>query len=209
MRKTRTGEDEIDLRENLTIFREDCGGLCNLPRELLQNPLNLLLTRKPHLPHGIVQLDGRKRLHEERCAARRLIVNDTRKIIAIFLFDGNDVALIAHSDNRFLKVFLIRRIVQDCGQAILYTRLRRMKLPRNPAQLGAGILAKVPVLINRILEMTLQCAKNLNRPCHILQERCFRREIAEKILYVPHTAHRTHDGAKFFNLENRSHCCLF
>ena len=171
--------------------------------------MDFLLACKPHLPHGIVQLHGRERLHKECRPAGRLIVNHARKIIAVFLLDWNDVALIAYGDNGFLKVFLIRCIVQNRRETILDARLRRLKFACDPAQFGAGIVTKISVLINGILEMTLHHAENFDRFCHRLQMRDIQCEIAKEVFYIPHPAHRTHHGAQFIDLKNRAHRRFF
>ena len=134
-------------------------------------------------------------------------MNHTWKIIAIFLLDRNYVALIAHSDNRFLKVFLICCIMQDCRQAILHTYLRCMQFPRNPAQFRTGIITEISMRVDGILQMTFHHPEDLNRLCSLFENRHIQREITKKILHIPHPAHRTHDRAQFIDLEDRAHGC--
>ena len=204
-----TGKDKIHLRENRAVFQKDVCTLCNLSRKLLQDPLDFLLTCKFHLPYGIVQLHGRERLYKECRPAGRLIVNHARKIIAVFLLDRNDIALIAYGDNGFLKVFLICCIVQDRREAILDTRLRRLEFACDPAQFKAGIVTEIAVFINGVLEMTLHHAENFDWFCHRLQMRGIQCEIAKEVFHIPHPAHRTHHGAQFIDLKDSTHRRFF
>ena len=107
-------KDEIDRREYVAVCRKDGAIQGNLRRKFLQDPLDLLLTCKPHLPHRIIQFYRCERLDKKGCAAGGLIVNDTGEIVSVLLLDRDDIALVTHSDNRFLKVFLIRCIMQNC-----------------------------------------------------------------------------------------------
>ena len=208
-RKSGACKDEIDCREYLAVRRKDGAIHGNLRRKFLQDPLDLLLACKPHLPYCIVQLYRCERLDKKGCAARGLIMNDTGEIVSVLLLDRDDIALVTHSDNRFLKVFLIRCIMQDCGQSILHTRLCRMQFTRNPAQFWTGIIAEIPMIVNGILQMMLHHAEDFNGLCLLLKQGDIQREITEEILHIPHTAHRTHDRAQFINFEDGSPCRCF
>ena len=70
-----------------------------------------------------------------------------------------------------------------------------MQFTRNPAQFRTGIIAEIPMLVNSILQMTLHHAEDFNGLCLLLKQGDIQREIAEEILHIPHTAHRTHDRA--------------
>ena len=112
-RKLRPCEDEVKRGEYGTVLFENTAVLSNFLREKAQDALHLGLLRERKLLEIVVEIDESHRLDEKRRAARRLVVDDTWKALAILLFDRYDISLRTLCDDGVLKEFLILRAVQD------------------------------------------------------------------------------------------------
>ena len=112
-RKLRPCEDEVKRGEYGTVPFENTAVLANFLREKAQDALHLGLLRERKLLEVVVEVDESHRLDEERRAARRLVVDDARKALAILLLDRYDISLRTLCDDGVLKEFLILRAVQD------------------------------------------------------------------------------------------------
>src|SRR3954465_11248069 len=84
---------------NLERFRL----LSDLTRKDAQNTLNLLSLLDLQFAHTVIEFDNHHRLNKHRCAAGRLIVNNTAHVAATIRFYRNNVTIIANRDDRLLQ----------------------------------------------------------------------------------------------------------
>ena len=208
-RQGSTSKNEIEIGQNRAVGRQNISRTGNFTGQSLHNTQDFLLACNSHLPHGVIQLDNGEWFNKQCRAACGLIVNNTWKLAAIFLLDRDDIAFIAHSDNSFLKHFLIGCIVKNGRKPILYPRLRRTQLIRDTMKDGAGIIAKISVFVNRCLKIPFQHAQDFDAPRQVFQQLCISRQIAKKILHVSHAANGALDQAQLIQLQQDTSACLF
>ena len=72
-------------------------------RQLVEDPVDLLLGRDLGLAPGVAELDGDERLDEQRRAAARRVVDDALDLRPGLGLDRDDVAAVAEGDDRVLE----------------------------------------------------------------------------------------------------------
>ena len=72
-------------------------------RELVEDPLDLLLLRELRLAPGVAQLDDDERLDEQRLAAAGRVVDDALDPALRLGLDRHDVAAVPERDDRLLE----------------------------------------------------------------------------------------------------------
>ena len=100
-------EDEIKLRHIRRVVPQGHEIIRSLCGERGQDFLDLLLLLQRQFADLIVEIDDGSWLYEESGAAGTLIMDNTLYLILIFGFNGNAVAVSAHSDNAVLQVILL------------------------------------------------------------------------------------------------------
>ena len=103
-------EDEIKFRHIRRVVLESHEIVRRLCGERSQNFLNLLLLLQRQFPDLIVEIDDGSGLYKEGGTAGALIVDNALHLVLILRFNGNTVAVSAHSDNAVLKVWSQRHI---------------------------------------------------------------------------------------------------
>ena len=94
---------EVELGERLERLREHRRVCADERAELVEDPADLLVDRRLRLAPRVAQLDDDERLHEQRLAAARRIVDDALHLAAGIGPHGHHVASVAHRDDRLLE----------------------------------------------------------------------------------------------------------
>ena len=128
--------------------------------------------------------------------------------MAVLRFDRDDVAVIAHRDDRILEIFLVILAVQDGADALLDAALRTAELRADAAQLDACRIAQMPVVVDRVVEVALELAEDLDAVRPALEDWRLLLEVAEEIFDVAHRVERAHDVREFTEIEGDALLCL-
>ena len=99
----RLGRPEVEPGERVERVAERFRVGGDQRRELVEDPLDLLLLGRLRLPPRIAELDGDHRLHEQRLAAARGVVDDPLDAAAGLRLDRDHVAAVAERDDRLLE----------------------------------------------------------------------------------------------------------
>ena len=161
-----------------------------------------MLFRCHQLLYIIIKINHCHWLHKYGGAAGRLVMDNTRKILTVFLFYRYHITVTAHGDNGILKIFLILRRVKNVIQMVLDTCLRCLHLATNTLQFHTGIITKITMLIHSIFQIALQFTKNLQTTSPIFENRGIQLQFLEELLYPTHGIHGSehiHDFRGFNN----------
>ena len=116
---------------------------------------------------------------------------------AVLLLYRDDIAFITDSNQCILEIFLILSRMQEPGHFILDLLLGILQFLANTPQFHAGIFAQIAMLIQHVLQMTLQFAKYFQAMGLLFQFRSLTFIVTEEILHVAHC------------IESGTHICQF
>ena len=105
LRKLRLGKCQIQLAHYPDILQYIPGIGRNKRSKLSQYALNFFLLLAHELFVFIAQLNHRRGLNKQRCAAAGLIVYQSRHVLAVFLLNGYYESAVSYGYKGFLKVF--------------------------------------------------------------------------------------------------------
>ena len=107
--QTGLGEDKVKLRQDITVGLNRISGRRYLQRQRKQDLLHFHLFGRNDALEIVVHVDQRHRLDKHCCATGRLVMQDTGKLVTVFLFDRNHIAIAAHRIKGILKITFVLR----------------------------------------------------------------------------------------------------
>src|SRR5579884_205577 len=125
-----------------------------------QDPGDLVLLSDRELPEAVSQGDDGQGLHEDRHAARRVVVHDPRELVPVLGPDGHHVAVSPDGHEGLPQVAGQDRIAQQPLQLLPQLRLGPPTLPAKTGELGARLVADRAVLGHRPGDVSLQLGED-------------------------------------------------
>ena len=144
---TPAGEREVERAGRLDQRLELGRALADEPRELAQDPLDLLALGARGLGKPVVQLDDRERLDEQRLPRARRVVHDARHLPARRRLDREDGPAAALGDEALLEELGQLARARDARQLLGHALLAVAQLGAEPPQRRRCVVAQVGAVL--------------------------------------------------------------
>lgn len=131
------------------------------PGQLQQDALDFLALLGLPLFQVVAQLHHRHGFDKQRRARAALVVHQAGHKLPVFLFDGDAVAAVAHSDNAFLQVLGKAGSMHHAVQLFTHALVGLLDVAADIGQLRAGMVGQFFLADDRAGDRILQLAEGL------------------------------------------------
>ena len=159
------GKGEFQLTDTLRAVIQVIVLLLHFGRQAAENAFDFLRFANAGGLQVVVGIDDGQRFDIERRATGRRIMDNAGKGMAVFLLDGDDIAVVAHCDQGILEILLVFLVLQDIIDITLGLPFQFDDTAAQAHQFRRRIVADLAVVVKDSGERMRKLGKIANDLC--------------------------------------------